>query len=558
MKTGGLLELSRALHGASTLADAMDHVVASVEQHTRYRRAWLVLPMSATIGLEVVGYALPDSARVEQRMATLDLEKDPWIRLHLTGTEPMVCNDLRDEPLADQAQVAYFGNRTLISVPMLALADRVGALCVGTFSADGVMPPTQDEIDFVVQVAAMVSVVAGRIRAETAQRALEDKVRGAQRMEALGQMAGGVAHDFNNLLVSILGNADGMREMLGDHPARELLEEIEVAAVRAAHLTRQLLSFSRGLPLQRRDVRVHVVVDGLLPMLRRLLPADIALEATPSKDLPPIFADPGQIEQVIVNLVVNARDALAAGGRILIAIEPVTVGAGDAEAHPGKPPGEYVLLSVTDNGVGMAPEVRANIFEPFFSTKGPGAGTGLGLAVVETILKGHGGFIHCYSEQGLGTTFRVYFPASDQVPAATPGAATPEDGHSTRGTEHVLVVDDDRPVRTLLGRVLSGAGYRVTLAEDGQAALEALAAHTDVAVILSDLVMPRLGGAALRDLLRERPAAPPLILMSGYAPGAEALGAFAHVLSKPFGPRELLRKVREVIDAEQKTARCGT
>jgi signal transduction histidine kinase len=328
-----LLALSRDLHEVSTLADVMDHVLSAIEASTRYRRAWLIVPLPDTNGIEVIGYALPDRTRVEQRMAALDRTRDPWIALLLSTTETVVVNDLRESTLADQEQVAYFGNRTLVCVPMLRLAERVGALCVGTFADDGVLPPTPAELAFVMQVGALVSVVAGRMRAEAAQGALEKKVQSAQRLESLGRMAGEIAHDFNNMLVSIVGNVDLAKEMLGNHPAYELVAEIELAALRATGLTRQLLAFSRGQPLELRDLEIDAVLAGIAPMLRSLVPASIALDFTSGPRLGTVFGDAGQVEQVLMNLVLNARDALPAGGKILVETKAVHVDAAYVEAH---------------------------------------------------------------------------------------------------------------------------------------------------------------------------------------------------------------------------------
>ncbi|MGC4087901.1 MAG: ATP-binding protein [Polyangiaceae bacterium] len=545
-----MLELSRALHEATTLSEAMDTVLAAVERHTRYRRAWLLLPMSPTRGLEVIGYALPDRARIEQRMAEIEFAKDPFLRMHLEAKEPRVMDDLRLEPLADQQQVAHWGNRTLISVPMLRVAERVGALCVGTFAADGVLPPTAEEVDFIVQIGAMLSVVAGRIRAEQAHRELEEKVRNAQRLESLGRMAGEIAHDFNNMLVAILGNADGAKQMLARHPALELVEEIEQAALRAAQLTRQLLSFSRGQPLQRREIQLESVINGFLSMLEHLLPASTRLDVRNERDLHAVFADAGQVEQVIMNLVVNARDAMPSGGAITLSSRAFHCDAEFARTHSGAREGEYVVLSVSDTGVGMPAEVRERVFEPFFTTKASGGGTGLGLAVVETILKRHEGFIGVDSEVGRGTSVHAYFPASQRTSEVTLTPST-ESLPSPAGNELLLLADDDRQVRVLLERVLTSAGYRVLPVEDGQAALDALAREPRVALVLSDLVMPRLGGNELRDILLTRPGAPPVLIMSGYARGDAALTNFEHLLAKPFSPQELLQKVRSVLDSSK-------
>jgi signal transduction histidine kinase len=581
-----LLELSRDLQSATSLIDVMDLVVDVVGRATRYQRAWLVLPMPGPVGLEVIGYALPDRQRAQQRMATLDHQADPYLRSFFTATEPMVIHDLREHPTADQRQVEYFGNRTLIAVPMLHLAERVGALCIGTFAAEGVVPPTEEEIAFIAQLGALISVVAGRIRAEEAQRALEEKTRGAQRLEALGLMAGEVAHDFNNMLLSILGNTYLAAELLPDHLARVYLDEIQLAAERAAGLTRQLLSFSRGQPLSRRTFALRTLVDELTPMLRRLVPATVEIELLHEAE-GRVHGDAGQLEQVLMNLVVNARDALPRGGTITIATRDVTVDAAYAESHLQAWAGRFARLSVTDDGVGVSAAVAARMFEPFFTTKGPGFGTGLGLAVVDSIVRQHEGWIDLESAEGRGTTFHVFLPVSTARPGA-PGLKA-RDQPVRGGTEHVLVVDDDIQLRVLLERILSGAGYRVSTAENGEVALQMLELedrkrkqnHAQeeepkseaVRLVVSDLVMPKLDGEGLREALAERHPSIRTVFMTGYARdaarsdggrsdgrssegrssevGASDTGhdAYPHLLIKPFSPRQLLETVRAVLDA---------
>lgn len=543
----GLLTLSRELHEAADLGEVMDHVLHAVERNTRYQRAWLLLPLAGTKGLSVIGYALADRARVDQRMAELDLSKDAWMRLHLTATEPFVIDDVREAPLADQQQVAYFGNRTLISVPMLRLAEHIGALCVGTFAAEGVLPPTDEEFAFVVQIGALVSVVAGRLRAEAAQRALEEKVRGAQRLEALGRMAGEIAHDFNNMLVTIVINNELAKNAVGAHEAREFLDEIAQGTNRAAGLTRQLLAFSRGQPLEQRAVGVEALVDAFSSLLLTLVPANVALEIAHGAGLPTVYGDAGQIEQVLMNLVVNARDALSTGGTIRIETATTTIDEAAVTENPTARVGEFVVLSVSDTGPGLSPEIAARMFEPFFSTKAPGAGTGLGLAVVDSVVRRHEGFVTVRSEEGRGTTFRVHLPMVRRgQPEIAPAATAP--GAAEHPGIHVLVVDDDVQVRTAVQQVLVRAGYRVTAAEDGQAALELLDAHRDVALVITDLVMPRLGGSELVERLSTRPDGPRVLILSGYAPGGPARQTFEHVLAKPFKPDDLVRKVREVVN----------
>jgi signal transduction histidine kinase/ActR/RegA family two-component response regulator len=464
----------------------------------------------------------------------LDWRKDRLVSLEMSRDETLVIPDLRLFPEADQAQVEYFGNRTLIAVPMLRLGERLGCFNMGTFAAEGVMPPTQAELDFAEEVAALISVMAGRLRAEEAHRALEASVEREQRLEALGRMAGEVAHDFNNLLVAIIGNTELALSSPGDpRVVREALSEVQAASDRAAGLTRQLLAFSRGQPVERREVDLAEAIRALRPMLRTLLPSSIALEIVEDGRPGEVLANAGQLEQVVLNLVLNARDAISGPGRITLTL--------DAAQRAGT---RWALLSVRDTGAGMAPELSSHIFEPFFTTKRPGQGTGLGLAVVAGVVRSHGGTIEVVSTPGEGSVFTVWLPALTESGVRPP--APPKAAGALTGTEHLLVADDDVRVRVLLERVLTGAGYRVTLAEDGAEALERFEQLPDVALLLTDLVMPRLGGD---ELLRRLAGRVKVLLMSGYAAHPVAVDAGAYVLAKPFATKELLARVREVLDA---------
>ena len=534
MATSTLLSLARRLHEATSLSDVMDHVVEAVSEATRYRRAWLTLPMKEGYGIEVVGYVVADRQRVHRRMASLDWRKDRLLLLEMSSDTTLVIPDMRLCPEADQVQVEYFGNRTVIAVPMLRLGERLGTLNLGTFAAEGVMAPTQAELDFTEEVAALISVVAGRLRAEEAHRALEASTQREQRLEALGRMAGEVAHDFNNILVTVMGYTELARSSL-DNPqfVREALSEVQLAAERAAGLTRQLLAFSRGQPVERREVSILATVRALRPMLLTMLPSSIGLEVVEKESPGEVLANAGQLEQMVLNLVLNARDAITGPGRITLTLDTVI-----------RDGARWAVLSVRDTGAGMPPEISSRIFEPFFTTKAPGRGTGLGLAVVSGVVQSHGGSIEVTSNPGEGSLFTVSLPAlsrsgpRQEAPAKAPGPH--------RGTEHVLVADDDPRVRVLLERVLTGAGYQVTLAEDGAVALERFERSPDVALVITDLVMPRLGGD---ELLRRLAHRVKVLLMSGYAGHLVLVDPATHVLAKPFGSDELLARVREVLDA---------
>jgi PAS domain S-box-containing protein len=380
----------------------------------------------------------------------------------------------------------------------------------------------------------------------TAQRALEEQFRQAQKMEAVGQLAGGVAHDFNNLLTAILGSADLLLlDLPQADPRREDLVAIRDAGERAATLTRQLLAFSRRQVLQPRVIGLNQVVSGLGKLLPRIIGEDIQLELNLAPDLASVSADPGQIEQVILNLAVNARDAMPDGGRLTIATANAELDAAYAQRHPIVQPGPYVRLLVTDTGHGMDEQTLARVFEPFFTTKGPGKGTGLGLATVYGIVKQSGGYIFVRSRPAQGATFEMYLPAVP--PEAQDGTEPAPSPRAGEGSETILLAEDDPAVRSLARRALEQYGYRVLEASNGREALDLVRRHQeDIALLLSDIVMPEMGGRrSAEHILQLRPDLK-VLFMSGYA-GADQPDGQA-LVQKPFTPESLARKVRDVLD----------
>ena len=398
------------------------------------------------------------------------------------------------------------------------------------------------------RVTGMLSIAADL----TEMRQLEVQYRQAQKMEAVGRLAGGIAHDFNNLLTAIIGTTSLVLEDMGlESRARLDIQEIEKAAKRAAGLTRQLLIFSRQQVLEPRALDLNALVGNLEKMLHRLIGEDIELRTKPSAALGAVRADPGQIEQAIVNLVVNARDAMPKGGRLTIETADVELDRSYAAAHVPFQPGPYVLLAISDTGVGMDGATKARLFEPFFTTKEPGRGTGLGLATVYGIVKQSGGYVWAYSELGHGTTFKIYLPRvaeTPERPESATGTPTP-----VRGSETVLVVEDQEEVRKLTKRVLEGRGYAVLAARNGAEALEIVARHpTRIHLMITDVVMPGMNGRELAELACARRRDLKVLYVSGYTGEAvlqhRLLEAGVAFLQKPFTPDALARKTREVLD----------
>ena len=376
---------------------------------------------------------------------------------------------------------------------------------------------------------------------------LEERLGQAEKMEAIGRLAGGVAHDFNNLLTVISGYTEILLAQ-ADVAGREHLGEIAHAAEQAAGLTRQLLAFSRRQVLHPRVLDLNEIVAGMEPMVRRIIGDDVSVGVRLAPGLAPVEADQAQVERVILNLAANARDAMPDGGRLTIETQNVELDEDYVASRGEGTPGPNVLLAVSDSGVGMTDEVQRHLFEPFFTTKSPGAGTGLGLATVFGVVKQSGGSIYVYSEEGRGTTFKIYFPAATagQI-EATDGLG---DGAAERGSETIMIVEDDESVRDLVRIMLETKGYKV-LAAAGAAEAERLCTD-DVDLLLTDVVMPEVNGRALAERLSLTSPSMRILFMSGYSDEAVyrhgEISPNAAFIEKPFTDRTLARKVREVLD----------
>jgi signal transduction histidine kinase/CheY-like chemotaxis protein len=390
--------------------------------------------------------------------------------------------------------------------------------------------------------------------AQNEQKQLEDRLRQAHKMEAVGRLAGGVAHDFNNLLTIIGGNADILADReSSDNILRRCVEQIQKASNRAVGMTRQLLAFSRMQVLQPRVMDLNAVVGEMGKMLPRLIGEHIEYTFVPDTELGPVLADPGQMEQVLLNLTVNARDAMAQGGKLTVRTRNMVIDEMEAAKRPPMAPGSYALLSVSDTGHGMDAKTRAHIFEPFFTTKEFGKGTGLGLATVYGIVKQSGGFIWVESEPGQGATFEIYLPHSKKS-----AVDKEESGKPTalpRGTETVLVVEDEPGIREIASSFLRENGYTVLEGRDGVEALEVATRYSGkIHLLLSDIVMPRMGGKDLAARLAELRPDARVAFMSGYAEFSgndDVKGPQIPVLQKPFSKQSLLEKVRDVLSCSQ-------
>jgi nitrogen-specific signal transduction histidine kinase/CheY-like chemotaxis protein len=385
------------------------------------------------------------------------------------------------------------------------------------------------------------------IRDLSEQQRLQQQTLQMQKLDAVGRLAGGVAHDLNNILTAILGHSDRLTQQLPtSHPGHASASRIGESAQRAANLTRQLLAFSRKQALAPRVINLNAVLTQLDPMLRQLLGDDIEFRTDFSPNLDLVKADTGQLESVVVNLAVNARDAMPDGGQLILRTQNALIGRGAAV-----PPGQYVLLTMSDTGTGMTDDVKRHVFEPFFTTKPQGEGSGLGLATSAGIIRQSGGYIAVDSEAGKGTEFRIYLPVTSEplAPVTTPPPSPPS---SVSKKKTVLLVDDEEPIREFAGFVLSDLGYTVHTAGNGVEALSLMDQNPEKRfdLLVTDVVMPQMGGKELAQKFAERQTAARVMYISGYSADAlskQQLADATNLLAKPFTGDQLIRKVDEVL-----------
>jgi len=395
--------------------------------------------------------------------------------------------------------------------------------------------------------------ISDRLAAESEREALEQQLARAQKLESIGRLAGGIAHDFNNLLTVINATTDlTIHELPEDSPLRAELGQVRAAGERAKLLTRQLLAFSRQQVLKREVLNVNVVAAGFLTMLSRVIGEDIHVELELGEHVPSILADAGQLDQVLMNLCINARDAMPGGGRLTIGTERYEHVAAVADTPDAMPSGTYARLSVTDTGTGMDEETLAKVFEPFFTTKEVGQGTGLGLATVYGIVSQSGGYVTIDSAIGRGTSVRICLPSTREVtPIDQPVIPAPRD---TRGKETILVAEDEDAIRMVATRVLERAGYTVLQAASGDEALAVLKAHHgEISMLMTDLVMPGMTGLELAHEVRREYPQLKVLFASGYSVDA-AEGNLAefedwNFIAKPYGVQELASEVRRILDS---------
>ena len=390
----------------------------------------------------------------------------------------------------------------------------------------------------------------------THQRRLEDQLRQAQKMEAVGRLTGGIAHDFNNLLAVILSNVELIGQALTPdaNRARAELDDLRSTAERGASMIKKLLGFSRHDELELRDVDLRALVADMSRMIDRLLPDDVEVIVAIDDTVGYVSADEGAIEQIMLNLATNARDAMPKGGRLNVELRRQYLDAAYCAQRPWVKEGEYVCLSVIDTGIGMDEEVQRQIFEPFFTTKPADAGTGLGMSMVYGLVKQHGGFVHVYSEVGHGTSVKVHFPEVGRIQRRASRRAT-YDPRELTGSATILLTEDETALRRAAKRVLESQGYTVFAAADGEEALAALEAHpTEINLVISDLVMPKLGGAELYQVVRTRQPAMPFLLTSGFSTTEmqerSNIDPAVPCLQKPWTVTELLWSVRDALEGE--------
>jgi signal transduction histidine kinase/CheY-like chemotaxis protein len=550
-----LLAFARTLQNAASFEELMTAALAEVERSTAYRHAWLMVKDDESDQrLRLIDVSGGKRASIWEVAPVLDVKGDAFLEQLLSSNVPVVIEDARTDPRTNKDMVERLQNRTLINIPMTLLDAPFGTFGVGTFGDEGCRAPSAAELDYLSGMASQISVAASRLRWQEGKarhdrerKEIEARLAQVQKLESIGLLAGGVAHDFNNLLTVIISSATFAKERIADPSTLADVDQVLQAAGRARDMTHQLLAVSRTQGLSLQPLDINEVLRRLLEMMRRLLPETIAVDLIEGRGLPLVEADGSQLEQVFMNLLINARDAMPDGGRITIETEQVLVNGHYVQTHPWAKPGRYVLITVTDEGTGMEREVMNRIFEPFFTTKGPKAGTGLGLAVAYGIVRQHDGMLHCYSEMGVGTSFKVYLAAAQRM-ASSVGPKLRSS--AAPGSGRVLVAEDDEAVRAVVRRILERGGYEVKGVASGNLACRAVL-EEPFDLVLMDVVMPGLSCREAVQKIREACPDVPILLSSGYTAG-EAVAELVsqtglEILRKPYDPDQMLLAIEAAL-----------
>jgi signal transduction histidine kinase len=554
-----LLRFARSLQGVRDFGELVSAAAVEVKESLGFAHTWLMIAEDESLArFRLIAYAGTQAQQVWDVAPVLEVRGDAFLEALVASVEPFVIEDARLDPRTHKPTVEALQNRTLINLPLTLLDRPLGFLGIGTFGDEGCRAPTSSELGYLIGIASQLTVAAARVRfnqererSEEEKLVLERRIAQMQRIESLGLLAGGVAHDFNNLLTVIMSSVSLAHTASRDPMVLADLDAALAATHRARELTTQLLAMSRSQPLQLQLLDVNVRIGQLDAMLRRIFPENVASELRLAASLPAIEGDGTQIDQVLMNLCINARDAMPDGGRLTIESERVDLNASFAEAHPWAKVGQYVLITVSDNGKGMSKATMERVFEPFFTTKASLGGTGLGLAVAYGIVSQHGGLLHAYSELGVGSTFKVYLPIAEQRrwQARAQSLPAPERGH-----ERVLMAEDDPAVRHVTRRILESSGYDVTCANNGAAAIRC-AQEQSFDLILLDVVMPGMScEETVTQLARLQPNVA-FLLASGYTAGSRVLELAStlhmRLLRKPYDPDELLQAIRDALDARE-------
>ena len=543
--------VTQTLVESSTLAEAAKRILMIVCRDLQWDVGELWTVDQTTNRLRCVEVCHPPSTEFKEfvevtRQTTFAAGEGMPGRVWQSGKSLWIEDIARETDLPRRAPAIRIGLRSGIAFPLTLRNDSLGVIA---FFSARIRPPDEELL-------AMFAMVGSQIGQFIERGRIEEQFRQAQKMEAFGQLAGGVAHDFNNILAVIIGYSNLLMDDENlSAETKDQLKQVFSAGERAANLTRQLLTFSRKKEMELSPLDLNGVLGNLTKMLGRIIGEDVRLESYYASNLPPILADEGMLEQVVMNLAVNARDAMPHGGQLTLATESVTLGPGCSDRNPDARPGDFVQLSVRDTGCGMSPEILEHIFEPFFTTKDAGKGTGLGLATVYGIVKQHQGWLEVESQIGTGTVFKVRLPASSRPAVDTVQAVA--DSRGRAGGETILLVEDETGVRALSKIILQRVGYRVLEAGSGVEALEVWEnAGAEVDLLLTDMVMP--DGLTGRELARQLTARKPglkVLFVSGYNmdPDGSAfrLREAASFLQKPYHPRKLLDAVRDCLDKAQ-------